>query len=194
MRATALQFGSHMFQYSLLFLIQPKLSLGKAAKDLNYLKGNYCCGWLGHSEDPWTGYEKKSNRKHTEQDLPTDRSQPKANLMVASPEGEDNYRTWNLNVQAAGNKDFLGPCQMPQLCKKDLFDLKCWDLPHFSSSTLCQDFSSALHLPRQHGLSLISACKEGLLLLFYLAECSQISWNKIPDKYHYDCYYYDWEW
>lgn len=41
-----------------------------------------------------------------------------------------------------------------------------------------QDFSSALHLPEHHGLSFVSACKEGLLLLFYLAECSQISWKK----------------
>lgn len=81
-------------------------------------------------------------------------------------------------MQAAGSRPFLGPCQMPQLCQKYLLDLKCWDLPHFSPGRLCQDFSSALHLPEHHGLSFVSACKEGLLLLFYLAECSQISWKK----------------
>lgn len=59
----------------LLFNIQPKLSLDKSAKDLSHLKDNHCCGWLGCSEDPWTGHENKSNRKHTKQELPTDSSQ-----------------------------------------------------------------------------------------------------------------------
>lgn len=94
----------HSSQGPICSAIQPKLSLGKAAKDLSYLKGNHCCGWPGCSEDPWTRHEKKSNTKH---ELPI----VKGKLDQGQPRGRRQLE--DMESKCAGSKEQTFPGAMP---------------------------------------------------------------------------------